>query len=302
MARIAASPESSDDDAPEAFSFGSSKKTAKGAQDAVQRFHAAEKLKQKEKNRERDRALKERSAQANAKRKAGAAGKSKVKKLPIVESESEGDEDAEGGERDDLETRMERAMREAEEESSSDEDAAEDHSGGSDEDDVESRSDADEDEQMSLDGNAEEDDEMSESGGDEDEVPTAPKSRTNPNYLPDHLFKSAFSQASQSSSAKRPAAHAPKAPPKKRKRTKRGSQDIVLGSRTIRTLPSSSEGIPSIASRALRPPTRTKRFLNRSLNLKGSVAAAKTKGWERRPANLGVMKRNGPAAGFVRNQ
>ena len=68
------------------------------------------------------------------------------------------------------------------------------------------------------------------------------------------------------------------------------------------------------------PPAKVNKFIKRSLNLKGKAQAAQTKGWERRKgtcdstqsgtltdrpfyctANVGVMKRNGPAASFARN-
>ena len=113
--------DSSDDEAPEAVSFGTSKKAAKGAQDALQQHHTAQKQKQKEKNRAIDRALKDRSANTKGKGKAVAVGNGKQsKKVDATLEEDEeselGDEEEgveEGPSRKELEERMARAMMEA---------------------------------------------------------------------------------------------------------------------------------------------------------------------------------------------
>ena len=52
---------SDDEDAPEAFSLAQSKRNAATQDDALKKFQAKEKHRQKERNRERDRKLKERA-------------------------------------------------------------------------------------------------------------------------------------------------------------------------------------------------------------------------------------------------
>ncbi|KAI0354126.1 hypothetical protein OH77DRAFT_1426540 [Trametes cingulata] len=337
--------DSSDDEAPVAVSFGSSKKAAKGEENAVRQFQAAQKLKQKEKNRALDRKLKERAADAQGKGKARDAGVSHWEKATrgkgTAEDESE-DEDASGREHDDpgksaLEERMARAMREAEEEDSNeldeDDEEGSEFEGFADEgmdvegmDEVEigdgDEDDEDNDEDMSDEEEAEEDyeenaeeyDEDEEMGSEDEEEdeeeeehpPSSKRPAQKQNYLPDHLFKSALSSAARNTKIKftdeeYAPSRAPASPPRKRRRAKRPAKDTVLGSRTIRTLPKSNEVLTPAAAKAIPPPRRVNKFLKHSLNTKGDLAKSKTKGWTRRPANLGVMKRSGPAANFVRS-
>ncbi|GBE84120.1 hypothetical protein BKA93DRAFT_818245 [Sparassis latifolia] len=310
---------SDDDETPETFSFGLSKKAAKGAQDALQQFAATEKQKRKEKNRERDRVLKERAARAKV--KSGGKGKGKVvvkEKAPRVDQEVS-DEDGDEAGRDDLRARMDRAMREAEEEGSDaltengEDMSGEEGSAISDDEEEDSEKD-DEDEEMErtrvyADGDSKDEGENEAEDGDDemgaeesdDDAPSPRKNSAHHDYLPDHLFKSAFAAAAHSrSQPKVPTSSATKS--QKRKRVKRSSKEIVLGSRTIRTLPSTSGAILSTAHRRLVPPARVNEFVKRSLNLKGRAADMKIKGWARRAANVGVMKRDGPAARFVRSR
>lgn len=228
------SAESSDDDAPEAFSFGTSKKAAKGEEEAVRQFQAAEKLKQKEKNRTIDRKLKARAAETKSTGKGKSAAshwekatKGKGAEFAADFSEEEDASETEEGPsgRSALEDRMARAMRDAEEEDSDLDDL--DEEGGSafegftgedvgmdagiaeddgdekmseedeDEDDEEEEADEDEDEADEEEEEADEDeDEEMASGSEEDEedVHTKPSAQKH-NYLPDHLFKSALSSA-----------------------------------------------------------------------------------------------------------
>ncbi|KAI0777465.1 hypothetical protein BD413DRAFT_601858 [Trametes elegans] len=328
--------ESSDDDAPEAFTFGSSKQAAKGQEDAIRQFEAAEKLKRKEKNRAVDRKLKERAAQAKRKDKSKDSGArathwEKATKGKGATREAESDEGSEGEDsgRNALEERMARAMREADEEDSEDEEGSA-FAGFSDEDTrmggTRGNIGADEDgEQMSEDDEAalnqdeeemygeeaeeededDEDEEMaSESEEDEDVAPPTKPSAQKRNYLPDHLFK-VLSNPSRNTKITfddedAASSHASASPPRKRRRAKRPAKDIVLGSRTVRTLPKPSTAITPAAAKGLPPPRHVQKFLKNSLNTKGDSAKAKAKGWTRRAANLGVMKRDGPAAHFVR--
>lgn len=225
--------ESSDDEAPEAFSFTSSKKSVQSEAQALQQFHAEEKQKLKEKRRQRDRTLKERKAEAKGKGK----GKSAT---AVVEDESEEDE-AEGrkagGSTDELEARMERAMREAQAES------GEDGEGGDfDMEDVDEESEGSESEHES--GEEDQDAQMNSDSENEEEenqaIPAKPKrpsakesqSTQNKDYLPEHLFASAFSHLptqtdSQTKHKSKKRAASP--PTKKRKRVKKASKDVVVG-------------------------------------------------------------------------
>ncbi|KAH9846913.1 hypothetical protein C2E23DRAFT_743087 [Lenzites betulinus] len=331
---------SSEDDAPETFSFGSSKKAAKGDEEAVRQFQAAEQHKQKERNRAIDRKLKARAAEVKGKSKsksddASATHWAKATRGKGVAEDPSEDDDAGEGEADDtgrsaLEERMARAMREADEEDSDEDGEASAFEGFSkegadlDEDTEEDETEADtsgEDSEAGTDESGEdgsededEDGDMgSESEGDEEEdedEATPGPSSSKPtfqkrNYLPDHLFKSALSSAhntkikfdDEGSLPSR--AHA--SPPRKRRRASRSTKDIMLGSRTIRTLSKPSQAISPAAAKGLPPPRRVNKFMKRSLNMKGDARQSKTKGWSRQAANLGVMKRNGPAAHFVRS-
>ncbi|KAI0329332.1 hypothetical protein GY45DRAFT_1325101 [Cubamyces sp. BRFM 1775] len=329
---------SSDDDAPEAFSFGTSKKAAKGEQEAVRQFHASQKLKQKEKNRAIDRKLKERATEGRGKGKAKEIGASHWEKATrgkgSAQQDSEDEDGSGAGEedsgRDALEERMARAMREAEEEDSDideegsafgglsgeeaamddqdieeeDEEMIEGEEGEDGEDDEEDEEDFDEEEDEDEEMTSESEDEI------EDDVEPTSSSRLsakNRNYLPDHLFKSALSKAATQNTKikfdeeESAPARAPASPPRKRRRAKRAEKDIVLGSRAIRTLPNASNAISPAAAKGLPPPRRVEKFVKYSLNLKADLNKSKTKGWTRRAANLGVMKRTGPAANFVRS-
>ncbi|RPD56503.1 hypothetical protein L226DRAFT_531358 [Lentinus tigrinus ALCF2SS1-7] len=313
--------ESSDDEAPEAVSFGSSKKSAKGERDAVEQFNASEKLKRKEKNRAIDHALKERSATSKG------MGKGKARDLGknVASSDEEDEEgsDEGGGEggpsRRDLEARMARAMMEADEEDDEEDGSAFEGFSGEEDVEMEGGEDQSEDDDM-VDGkeafDEDEDEEETEqdvddemgAGSEEDEeedeevgFPTKLPTSSKRNYLPDHLFKSALSKTSSKGSkiifddTSRPSP--PPSKQQKRKRTKSSPKDILLGSRTIRTLPKAN----AIPVKGLSRPRRVEKFARSSINLKGDPLKSRTKGWTRKSANLGVMKRSGPAANFVRN-
>lgn len=244
--------DSSDEEAPEALSFGSSKKAAKAAQNELLTFQVAEKLKRKEKNREKDRLQKERAAQTKLKGK----GKQveRPKKTSLVASDEE--EGAEGGEQDDLEARMERAMRDAENEEEEEEDADmmsfermhqfgeagsgtwqqqedDDEEGEMDEDDADEDEEDEEDEDMEDVGDDDEDISEEDEGEDALQLEDKPNSK----YLSDSLFESAFAQANVAKSSKPKAAKSLKKNAKnaklsssnKRKRVKRGPKDIVIG-------------------------------------------------------------------------
>ncbi|THH28605.1 hypothetical protein EUX98_g5576 [Antrodiella citrinella] len=192
---MALSSQSSDDEAPEAVTFNTLKKTVKGEEAAVQKHRAAEKQKRKEKNRIRDAALKERAA------------KTKGDAKKDVQSEEEKD----GAGPSELELRMARAMKEAAAES------------------------GEEDDDEEMEGDEESEQPSDEDDSEEEDSDEGMATQENPDYLPDHLFESAFSQnppvASSSkkllSSSKRKATEEQSL--KRRKRSRKSNKDIVVG-------------------------------------------------------------------------
>ncbi|KAF5376913.1 hypothetical protein D9615_007313 [Tricholomella constricta] len=258
---------SDEEDAPESVSLAQSMKNVKKQDDVLKQIHTAEKEKKKLRNKERDRRLKEQAESSKKRRK-----------------KDEGDAD--------LEARMERAMQEAEAESSEDSEFE------------------DEEEFMGIDvgsresseeenfGEEEDDDEDDEMDTDEENSEPPAKLKANPNHLPDHLFASAFSSSSKSTkvASKRKATEDTPARKRKRVRSNAPPKDLLIGSRAMRTLAS---GL-SPAGAATLPSAKVRKFLNRSLALKGGHV--KKGRWERRPVNLGVMRRDGPAASFVRKR
>lgn len=202
---------SDEEDAPESFSLAQSKRTIKQQDQHLRSFEAAEKEKKKEKNRERDRKLKERSAV--------------TKKASSRETKVDQDHEM------NVETRMERAMRDARDEMNELEDGSDLEGlgmGSDDEDEEGDESDEDEDEEMES---AEEDD--SEEGDSEENQAPPTVSKPNPNHIPDHLFASAFtSQASSLKNRLGPQiSESDSAPQKSRKRTRssRTPKDLIVG-------------------------------------------------------------------------
>lgn len=287
------SPVSSDDEAPEAFSFGASKKSAEGEARALQQFHAAEKQRLKDRRRQKDRVLKERKAQA----KGAAKGKGKARETVFTEADDESDGGDAAPSKEDLEARMERAMREAQAEMDGDDSEHED---------VEMDGTQSEGDASELDEDEADEDEADEDSEDEEEELSQIQSRpAQKDYLPDHLFATAFSQLPSKppkTKAKAKSKQRPESPPpKKRKRVQASTKELVIGSRVVKTLPSRTARPSTTHPRGLAPAPAVNTFVRRSLNLRGDAKTAKARGWERRPANIGVMKRNGPAARFVRD-
>ncbi|KAF8060723.1 hypothetical protein FPV67DRAFT_1564076 [Lyophyllum atratum] len=270
---------SDEEDAPESVSLAQSKQHVKKQEDVLKQIQAAEKEKKHLRNKERDRRLKEQAEGSKRKRK-----------------ENAGDAD--------LEARMERAMQEAEAEMGEDGDSDEegDFSGEEEEDFMGIDAGSGESSEEGDSGDEDEDEDSEDEDEDEemitdDEQPLAAASKPNPNHLPDHLFASAFSTKSPKAASKRKAnVDAPIRKARKRVRSNAPPKDVIIGSRAIRTLAPGR----SPAGASTLPSAKVRKFLDRSLALKGGNA--KTRGWERRPVNLGVMRGDGPAAGFVRNR
>jgi len=125
-------------------------------------------------------------------------------------------------------------------------------------------------------------------------------------YLPDHLFEAALSQRPPPVPVQpiRPAAQKPTLKKKKRK-TGATSKDLIVGSKTIRTLPTKPTSTLTAAVSRTRPSSGANKFLKRTLALKAAGAEkAKRNGWERRAANVGSMRSrsNLPAVHFARKR
>ncbi|KAF8798428.1 hypothetical protein BYT27DRAFT_7203520 [Phlegmacium glaucopus] len=264
---------SGDESAPEIISLAQSKKAIQKLDAELKKAEIAERQSKRRQNRELDRKLKERADMNRA-------GKLK------------------GDGADELEVRMQRAMQEAQEEmdeegesgsgsGSEDSDSDSDsENSGEDEDDVGSI----DDEQGSVRSSEEEEEEEAEN------LPLKPKKKTyNPDHLPDELFTAAFASSSKRKATEDEDDKPLKQTAKKAKRS-HTQKDLIIGSRAIRMLP--TPGRPITPSAA--PSRKVKKFLNRSLALKGGKQQSKT--WERRPANIGVLRRDGPASNFVRNR
>ncbi|ETW75558.1 hypothetical protein HETIRDRAFT_423215 [Heterobasidion irregulare TC 32-1] len=303
----------SESDAPQAITLAKSKNTARGRQRDIETFRAAEKSKLKERNRLRDRHLKERAV---------IRGGTKGKERLVKEAGSNTHEHSEEGKWDKdhsrLEARMARAVDEAEgeldeseEEGESgmaeedDEDVGSEHGideeDGTEEGGSESANDLDEDQELVPSDNNKEVSSEEDAFMDSEQEYTLPPSSK---YLPDHLFTSAFAKSSpalRTSSQTKPT-NTQKAL-KKRKRVNNKPKDVVLGTRTIRVLPSNKIHTDSYTSirGTVAPPVRIDRFLSRALALKGGK---KAQGWGRKPANVGVFRRDSgaPIAGFVRSR
>ncbi|KAG6371521.1 hypothetical protein JVT61DRAFT_9226 [Boletus reticuloceps] len=253
------------------------------------------------------------------------------------ESESGGDGSRKGA-KDDVEARMLRAMRDAADEMESgegDEDgeftglgqemelgddmaSISDSSFAQDEDDEDAEISVGESD--SIDPEAPTDDEDM----DEDEEPTSlhahiHRPERKADYLADDLFAAAFASQNSNPHPKKSEETTTQHTVKKRRRKFNAHpKDLVLGyvmssqmqiawlipvsGRTIRTLPQLSNPRSQATARSV-PSAGARKFVDQSLAMKGKKAfiKAKKKGWERRPANVGVMKYQGAPHGFARS-
>ncbi|KAG1891401.1 hypothetical protein F4604DRAFT_1706014 [Suillus subluteus] len=311
MARL--DPVSSDDDAPEAVSHSISKRNAKLEKKTLRDFEAEENARKKAHNRERDRKLKERAVVTrlgklsdNAVRK----GKQKAPREFNVESDgSSGQEDEVLGDNT-LEVRMRRAMEDA----ATEMDDGDDENGDGEPENLTDGGSGNSgiDEEMAefdTESGLEEDEEMTsgsdDESGDEDRPPLT-KSSAKGKYLEDTLFTSAFASQSAHAMADTTATKSLQKVQPSRKRQRRPlarARDLLVGTHTIRTLPDSLASKVHSTAHTI-PSQKIRKFINQSLAIKGRVASAKAKarGWERRPANIGVMKWTGAPSGFVRDK
>jgi len=297
----------SESDAPEAISLSQSKKSIKQQNAKIHKAGILARQKIKLKNQEKDHKLKERAALKQKDDKVASKSGKRLKQAVSADEAEDAEEVV-----DEVEARMLRAMEDAEGEgnegegegsdldedegfsgfqegSSFDGDAAMDEDGDSAEDSDDHNIWDDQDDDM------EDADASSDDGVERTTNPTQP--RKSVNYLPDEVFQAAFSQAEKPkpSQSKKNAVLSAK---HQKKRRRSQPKDVIVGSKAIRMLASTTR--PVTANAAV-PSSKINRFLNRTLALK-SQRSIPGKGWERRPANLGVLRRNGPPAHFVRKQ
>jgi hypothetical protein len=306
-------PVSSDDDAPEAVSHSISKQNAKREKNTLRDFEVDENARKKAHNRERDRKLKERAVVTrlgklsdNAMRK----GKRKTSRESNVESDESSSQEDEVLEDGTLEVRMRRAMEDAaaemddEDEKNGDGELENFTDGGS------SNSGIDEEiPEFGAESGLEEDVEMTSGSNDESENedrPSLTKSSAKGQYLEDTLFASAFASQSAHAMTDTTATKSLQKVQPSRRRQRRPlarAKDLLIGNRTIRTLPDSLASKVRSTAHTI-PSQKIRKFVNQSLAIKGRLASAKAKarGWERRPANIGVMKWTGAPSGFVRDK
>ncbi|KAH9055130.1 hypothetical protein EDB83DRAFT_2521340 [Lactarius deliciosus] len=282
---------------PESLSLSASASTAKGHDRALRILYAAQKRRIRETNKRRDEILK---AQAGWRRRSMIApGENGERDLEHHEVEVD---DIEGGSDMDarLLRRMTRAMGEAEEET-------EQVSGSESGEEWRSIKSADPESFQSHPA----DEDMPISSGDTGALDTEGDSvssddpgavqSTASKYLPDHLFAAALEPRTNV----RPSRTTPKArsTTKKRRPPHSRAKDVVVGTRTLRTL-SSPASTPLPAPGATVAPPRIKKFLANALALQGAGKrnSKHSLRWERRPSHLGVLKRtNGaPITAFAR--
>ncbi|KAJ3811904.1 hypothetical protein EV368DRAFT_84465 [Lentinula lateritia] len=317
-----------DDEAPETLTLTESKGAFRKRNAEIREVEEARKKMRKDKRRERERILKERKQQRE-REELKAVKRRRVSDDAEEEEDDGGEGDEEEDGENDVEKRMLRAMQQAEEEEDSENEVGNVEEGESvDEDyiDAETREDVDEDEEDKEmvvdeddeDGNEYEDEEGSDlemlsvdsspprsnSESTSNAKSSTPKLKTN--HLPEHLFASAFSSGSQKNQSKNnnpsisglyTTTKLQETKTRRRKRSGGIARDHIVGSRLFRTLPK-PDTAPR-ASAAMVPSSKVNKFLDRSLSLKGDKKA-RMRGWERRAANIGSLRRQGPAAHFVR--
>ncbi|KZT53396.1 hypothetical protein CALCODRAFT_511438 [Calocera cornea HHB12733] len=292
--------EDDDDDAPEPVSMKSGRKVAEDEAKRVKEFEE----RRREANKKRDQALKERAdAQGGGRKK---------RKAEVEESAAEGDVDEAANiplppsddvdsEQREAEERMKRAMAEADEEDEEEEEGE----GHLQEGDVEI--DEQDDDATAVSGEVPEGSRHIRLDAllDEEEENIVPQQASIPRHLPDHLFASAAAAMSEAQKKERSLKKANKTEKSKekegKKRRRDAMKDRVVGSRTVRVLPSQPQpdtGAKTGVAAAL--------FVRQRLNLtepqNGAKRKKNLKGWERKAAHLAISQgSSGPARGFARS-
>ncbi|PFH46927.1 hypothetical protein AMATHDRAFT_43268 [Amanita thiersii Skay4041] len=290
------------DDAPETYTLTESKHSAKRKNEDIGQAQAAVRKKAKLRNQQRDRVLKEQAAGRRERERRMLFGENEVEEED-GDGEHEGEDEGDGG--DNLRRQMERVMKETRntdgladegEDEESDEDEfkglyrssaegseAEGDSGVEEDEDSEFLHIMQNEELMEKDSEEDDDDE-------DDQLPS---DRLRVKKLPDHLFEAAFAQRSPQPSS--PQTHQKSITKSKQRAQKTHNRkpqhkDVIIGTRTFRTLPTGPYANVKLASSR---PTADRAHIVR----KGDT---RIRGWERRAANIGSMRRDGPAANFVR--
>lgn len=289
---------------PQIISFSTSASVAKGHHHSLRSFHAVEKRKIKERNRRHDERLK---AQANARRRVTpTTGKSKhhAENHEVETGDNESGSDLDPR----LRWRMTRAMGDAEEEMEESSDGANASAdewgginvGGGGDQDVEMWRGEGSEGTKGKSRNADPD--SSEGEGDDDGL-QAPSSK----YLPDHVFVAARPKLNPENDVVRISRKTPKTrSTRKRHPVRARGKDVVVGSRTVRTLSSSPASVHVQSQGTTLRPAHIDKFLTNALRLGGKdkkiSPRANASRWERRPSHLGVMKRTAgaPVTGFAR--
>lgn len=302
-------PVSSDDDAPEAVSHSISKRNAKREKKTLRDFEAEENARKKAQNRERDRKLKERAVVTRGKLSDNTMQKGKRK----VPRESNVESDGSSGQEDDIpkNSRLEMRMRRAMEDAATETDDGDDGNGDGELENLMDRGSSESgiDEEMAefnAESRSDEDEEMASGSEDDEDRPPLTKSSAKGQYLEDTLFASAFASQSAHAMADTTATKSLQKVQPSRKRQRRPlarAKDLLVGTRTIRTLPDSLGSKVRSTAHTI-PSQKIRKFIDQSLAIKGRLgfAKAKARGWERRPANVGVMKWTGAPSGFVRDK
>jgi len=273
MAPTSVGSSSSDaEDAPEAVPLSHSKQAVKIRENALNQVYAAEKEKKRQKNKARDRRLKEQAE--NSKRRKTKRDDETVEaedESPMQEETIEGVENRHSTPEE---------LTNGEELTGIDigsDDRNKAFAGG-------------EDNAGSV-ADYESDNDSAGEDSDRNAQAEPTKISSDKNYLPDHLFVSAFSSKPDKAASKRQKEFATRKT-KKRVRSNDSQKDVVIGSRTVRTITTASQGARTA------PPAKIQKLVDSSLYLNGR--GRNSRGWERRPVNIGIMKRDGPAAHFVR--
>ncbi|KAM6494872.1 hypothetical protein JOM56_009495 [Amanita muscaria] len=290
MPMTSASTSDTDSDAPETFTLAESKKSAKRKNDDVEKAHAAQRKKSKLKNQERDKLLKEQAEKRKEKVKGGEEPLSVEARMEraMREAEEEASDEEEGGNKRRVDVKAE--VKEQSEEWKGLPDAESDSE--MEEDDENSSLASDSDEEMGEEGSS-----LGEDFNDDglDDPDSLHSLKTSADRLPDHVFEAAFASHQKAHQAGLKTTETGK-PKTKEKKRKNKSKDIIIGSKTIRTLSSALQTSKSGAHAQTR---KMQRYIDRTLSLKGGNSTVK--GWQRRPANIGVFKQSGPALNFSRS-
>ncbi|KAL5483431.1 hypothetical protein ACEPAI_8662 [Sanghuangporus weigelae] len=289
-----------EDIAPETITLSDSKKHAKRLNKVQQTAESDAKRQRKERNRRRDENLKRRAQETR-----GDDKRRNERRLQREKTNENEDEETRN-----LEARMQRAMQEADVE---EDDEKESWGDFEDQEDIEvgvgTGSDSDSSDHPSEENELSSDEsiyDVEEEGMGEGPSDAEPSNDPELDYLPDHLFSEALSKKATTRSKKDSSLDEQSLKTKsnqERKLTKkRKTKDIVLGSKTIRTISPKSTRVSLAASGTL-PPGKVKRFYESHLNLRSNHASSKRgSSWDRKAVNIGVLRSStSPAAHFVRN-